>query len=150
MKVSLALLADAANVSREGKLNILGVFDTIHAKSFPVVHAQMKLVLRLEASAAELGNKHDVEIKLMDQEGGPVLGIKGQVTPRAVPAGHPLKMDQVVSLNNVTFKKAGRYEFAILIDNDQKTTVPLVVAELPKPAPGARPEEGEGEGGLLH
>ena len=60
MKVNLALLADGANVSREGKLNILGIFDTIHAGKFPVVHAQMRLVVRLEASSAELGAKQMV------------------------------------------------------------------------------------------
>lgn len=150
MKVTLALLADGANVSREGKLNILGVFDTIHAKSFPVAHAQMRLVLRMEASPAELGKKHDIEIKLMDEDGVAVLGIKGQVTPRGAPPGHPLKMDQVVSLNNVAFKKAGRYEFAILIDNDQKTTVPLIVSQIQQPGPGPEKESAEGGGDLIN
>ncbi len=31
MEVTLALLADSANVSADAKLNILGVFDTIFA-----------------------------------------------------------------------------------------------------------------------
>lgn len=150
MKVSLALLADAANVSREGKLNILGVFDTIHAKSFPVAHAQMRLVIRLEASPSELGAKHDIEIKLMDGDGAAVLGIKGQVTPRGKPGAQSLKMDQVVSLNNVTFKKAGRYEFAILVDNDQKAAVPLVVSEVQAPGSGSEGDKLEGGSDLIN
>jgi hypothetical protein len=31
VNVNLAVLCDAANVSREGKLNVLGEFDSIHA-----------------------------------------------------------------------------------------------------------------------
>jgi hypothetical protein len=108
----------------------------------------MKLVMRLEASHAELGIKHDIEIKLMDEDGGTVLGIKGQVTPKGAPPGQPLKMDQVVSLNNVTFKKAGRYEFAILIDNDQKTTLPLVISEMRKSV--VEPDEDIGGGPTQH
>jgi hypothetical protein len=150
MKVSLALLADAANVSREGKLNILGVFDRIHAKSFPVVHAQMKLVIRLEASPAEIGSKHNVEIKLLSENGEAVLGIKGQVELRGAPPGHPLRMDQVVSMNNVRFKTPGHYEFAILIDNDQKATVPLVVSEIRGKGLEVESDEGMSGGELLH
>ena len=38
MEVKVALLADGANVSREGKLNLLGIFDTLFARSFPTTH----------------------------------------------------------------------------------------------------------------
>src|SRR5919204_3250104 len=48
MRLSLALLADYANVSHDGKLNIMGIFGQIHAPQFPAVHAQMHLVLSLE------------------------------------------------------------------------------------------------------
>ena len=50
MELTLALLADYANISREGKLNIMGIFEQIFALSFPAVHAQLQLVLRLESS----------------------------------------------------------------------------------------------------
>jgi hypothetical protein len=49
MHVNLAVLCDAANVSREGKLNILGEFDSIHASSFPLTYPTMVLVVRMEA-----------------------------------------------------------------------------------------------------
>lgn len=50
MEVSLALLADYANVTREGKLNLLGLFDRIDARAVPWVHPQMQLVLQNERS----------------------------------------------------------------------------------------------------
>lgn len=136
MNVPFAVIADGANISREGKLNILGVFDTLFAKSFPVTHPEMKLVIRVEGSAAEIGSKHTIEIKLLSSEGEAVLGMKAEMVPRSGPGGKRFRMDQVVSLHNVVFKAAGQYEFAILIDSDQKATVPLAVREAPARAGG--------------
>ena len=55
MDVTLAVLADHANVSDQGKLNILGIFDRILASNFPAVHPQLHPVLRFSASPAERG-----------------------------------------------------------------------------------------------
>ncbi len=149
MKIPFAVIADGANVSREGKLNILGIFDTLFARKFPVTHPEMKLVMRLEASPAEAGSKHAIEIKLMDGEGGTVLDVKAEVVPRAVPGGRAMRMDQVVSLHNVTFKAPGKYRFAVLVDNDEKTSLPLAVSEAPVRAGGPGgplDEHGRGQG----
>ena len=56
MRVKLALLADSANVSREGKLNLLGIFDAIFARELPTSHPHMHLVLRFEALPADAGS----------------------------------------------------------------------------------------------
>src|SRR6266516_902993 len=63
MEVKLALLADGANVSREGKLNLLGIFDTLFARSFPTTHPQMQLVIRFEAAAHERSEEHTTELQ---------------------------------------------------------------------------------------
>lgn len=138
MEIPFAVIADGANVSREGKLNILGIFDTIHARSFPVTHAEMKLVLRVVADPEEAGVEHAIEIKLLDEQGGAVLGMKANVVPRSVPEGKPLKLDQVVSMHNVSFKKPGKYYFSIVVDGDQKTALPLTVVEASAPG-GTQP-----------
>ena len=52
MLVKLAVLADYANVTSDGKLNILGIFDRMNVLNLPAVHPQMNLVLRLEAHRA--------------------------------------------------------------------------------------------------
>src|ERR1700710_2993145 len=46
MHLSFALFADAANISQEGKLNILGVFDAVQCGTLPTVHPRGHLVLR--------------------------------------------------------------------------------------------------------
>ena len=68
MNVNLAVLCDAANVSREGKLNILGEFDSIHVATFPLVYPTMVLVVRLEAHPTEAG-EHSLKLHLVDEDG---------------------------------------------------------------------------------
>ena len=71
MEVDLAVIADAANVSQEGKLNILGVFDTIWAREFPFRHATMVLVVRVRADFTE-GGGHPLEVRLVDADGAQI------------------------------------------------------------------------------
>jgi hypothetical protein len=139
MQVPLALLADYANVSAEGKLNVMGAFDVINARRFPARHAQMHLVFRLEANPAEAGSKKSLEIKLMAEDGQMLLSLAAELTLEAkglVPIGETLRSNHIIGLQNVKFEKAGAYQFAILINEDVKAIVPLKVQELP-PAPQA-------------
>jgi hypothetical protein len=49
MEVTVAVLADYANVSQDGKLNIMGIFQEINATSLPFVLPQMYLVMSFSA-----------------------------------------------------------------------------------------------------
>src|SRR3990172_7620236 len=69
VEIKLALLADAANLSREGKLNILGAFTTISAVAVPARHPATQLVLNMDVSAAEAGTEKNMEIKLLGEDG---------------------------------------------------------------------------------
>jgi hypothetical protein len=80
MKITLAVLADYANITREGKLNILGIFDAINTQDFPVTHPQMQLVMRFEADVSEAGKAKKLEIKLMDDDGRTVCVLNGSFT----------------------------------------------------------------------
>lgn len=39
IEVTIGLVADYANVTREGKLNIVGTFDKIYAQNVPAQHS---------------------------------------------------------------------------------------------------------------
>jgi hypothetical protein len=133
VKVTLAVLADYANVSREGKLNIMGIFDQIRAARVPAQHPSMQLVLRIEAEQVELGREHKIEIRCMDSDGEDVFRIEGGFIPHRPPnplAGRPAGMNHVVGINNLTFKKFGGHTFSIFIDNDLKEQVPLELVKI--------------------
>jgi hypothetical protein len=131
MDVTLALLADYANVTAEGKLNILGTFDTIFASKFPTVHPQMQLILSLEAHPAEAGSRKALEIRLMTEDGRNVfsIGAEMQIPEAREPMGEMIKSNQIIGLQNVRFERPGSYQFAVLINGETKRTVALKVQE---------------------
>jgi hypothetical protein len=126
MQVKLAVLADYANVTGDGKLNILGIFDRINLLQIPAAHPQMHLVLRIEAHPAELERGHDVEIRLHDPEGTTIFEVRGEIVPRGEP-GQTVSTNQILTLNNLQLERVGNYRFVVLINNDVKSEIPLAV-----------------------
>jgi hypothetical protein len=126
MQVKLALLADYANVTAEGKLNILGIFDRISVQEIPAIHPQMHLILRLEAHPAERNRVHNVEIRLYDPDGQTVFEVKGDVMPQGH-SGQSIATNQILTLNNLQLDKSGGYTFVVLVNNDVKSELPLGV-----------------------
>lgn len=116
MKVTLAVLADYANITREGKLNILGVFDVIHAQNFPMTHPLMQLVMRFEADIAETGRTKKVEIQLMDADGKKVFALGGEFVIGPVKPGELYRSDHILTINNLKLEHDGDYRFDIFID----------------------------------
>jgi hypothetical protein len=127
--VTLALLADGANLSREGKLNILGVFDTIFARTLPTTHPQMQLVLRFEADSEDLGKTRNVEVQFVTPDGGVPFRVPIALATPAMRT-EPVRIDQVVSLTNVQLAAAGRHRFHVLIDGELAMVVPLNVEQI--------------------
>lgn len=132
MEVDLAVIADAANVSQEGKLNILGVFDTIWTREFPFRHAAMVFVVRMRADFTEQG-AHRMEVRLMDADGGQLFKAEGPMqVPGGVP-GRPLKPHVIMGLGGISFQKPGDYSFEVIVDGHHMKSVPLYVMDTPSP-----------------
>lgn len=137
MEVELAVIADGANVSQEGKLNILGIFDTIWAREFPFRHAAMVFVLRVRADFTDQG-AHRLEVRLMDADGGQLFKAEGPLqVPAGIP-GRPIKPHVIMGLAGITFQKPGDYSFEVMLDEGHLKSVPLYVMAAPQPP---RPEE---------
>jgi hypothetical protein len=132
MKVPLAVLCDAANVSREGKLNILGVFSALRAVQLPYVHPTLTLVVALEATYTERG-EHSVDIRLVDADGVELLKLDGRVNVQGERPGHPIVTQAILQLNNITFPHPGTYTVDILVDRRHERSVALEVHELVVP-----------------
>ena len=130
MKVPLALLADAANVS-EGKLNILGSFSVINARKFPTRHPEMKLVIRVEASPAEVGMEKKIEVAMLDEDGKRLMGVSADFTvPEPQNPGETVQIQTILGLRDTVFPKAGRYAIHVLINGNEEATVPLTLVLL--------------------
>lgn len=131
MDIRLAVLADGANVSREGKLNVLGVFDTLYARQFPCVHPHMALVLRFEAAPEEAGSTRQVEVQLVAADGRVLVSIPGAVTLQRHQLGERMVVDHVLAFTSTRFEAPGRYTFRVAVDGAVAAALPLRVEQLP-------------------
>jgi len=126
--VTMALLADAANMSQEGKLNILGTFNHINATTFPARHPEMQLVVRMEASPAEAGMQKKLEVKVLDMDGKQIGSYQGEFeVPSPAKPGERVHMQMIMRLVDTVFPEHGRYVFHVLIDGRTEKEVPLDV-----------------------
>ena len=130
MDVDLAVIADAANVSQEGKLNILGVFDTIWASTFPFRHSVMVFVLRFSADFTEQG-AHALEVRLMDADGEQLFKAEEPLQVMGGVPGRPIRPHVVMGLNGVTFQRPGDYSFEVMMAGRHMRSVPLHVVQAP-------------------
>ncbi len=137
MDLDFAVIADAANVSQEGKLNLLGVFDTIWAREFPFRHASMVFVLRVKADFTEEGS-HRLEVRLIDADGGQLFRAEGPLQVPAGSPGRPIRPHVVLGLSGVSFSRPGDFSFEVMLDGSHLASVPLYVMEAP-PRPAAHP-----------
>jgi hypothetical protein len=133
MEVDLAVVADAANVSQEGKLNILGIFDTIWGSHFPLRHGTMVFVVRVQGQFTEQG-EHRLELRLMDADGAQIFKAEGPLHIAGGRPGRPVRPHIILALNGVVFPNAGDYSFEVLIDGRPKRSVPLYVQAAPRPS----------------
>ena len=139
MEITLALLADAANVSTDGKLNILGIFNALGGSSFPVVHPQMALVLRFEATRAEEGRARPIELQLADSDGKKLFKIGAQLVVPAGTPGTPIRLNHILMLNGIQFPRPGDYVFNVLVGDDQKAAIDLKLVEVKQPLQPLQP-----------
>lgn len=128
MDVAFALLADAANVSREGKLNVLGAFDRIYGSTFPLTWPRMVLVTRFVVSPAEFGAEKSLEIITMDADGKRLGQATGKMKVPDRQSGRELKINHILPMA-MRFPAPGQYSIEILVNGEPKAAVPLEVVE---------------------
>ena len=127
MEVPLAVLADGANVSQEGKLNIFGVFNQLNLASFPVKYPHMTLVFQLQASPAEGGRSHQVVIHCMDEDGLKLFEATANLSVQMEDPAKSATINHLINLQMMEFQKDGDYSFNILVNNELKRSIPLAV-----------------------
>ena len=71
MDLEVFTLCDAA-ADYQGRLSILGIFDTIFAASLPALHPQCSVALRIRFSKVEEG-KHNLVLHIVDNDGNMII-----------------------------------------------------------------------------
>ncbi len=71
MNIQVAVLCDAAT-DDNGKLNLLGSFDTIYAPQLPAVHPQCAVALRVTFTAGDEG-QHKLALNFINADGRSIM-----------------------------------------------------------------------------
>ena len=133
MRLRLAVSADYANLSSDGKLNIMGVFHSISPLAFPAALSNGFLVLEWEAGPAEVGVQRTVKIAFVEPHGAEKVAVSAPVViPEAKRPGSPALFNQIVNVAGTPLERSGEHAFYILADNDEKGRVELFVNEPPE------------------
>jgi hypothetical protein len=127
MKIPLAFLADEANISQEGKLNVLGIFDRISAAQFPVVHPRMVFCFRVQMDFGDSGRSFPVQVLLLDGDNGVMFEAAGEITAPSVPINEFATANQVFALVGVQFPREGTYRFVVAIGGEEPYETPFLV-----------------------
>ncbi len=132
MNTQVAVLCDAAT-DDNGKLNLLGAFDTIYTQQLPAVHPQCSIALRVTFSNEDEGD-HQLRLNFVDADGGsimPSIDIPVQV---AMPGDSFFgTRNFIVNIQQLKFEAPGLYSIDISLDDRPQASIPLLVKHNPPP-----------------
>ncbi len=124
MEIEIFTLADFAQ-DNNSKLTIVGTFDSINSKQFPVQHPACSVACRLRFGIKEAGD-HNFKLRLIDATGKEVIQpIEGNINIGTPPNGQFASINMVINFNQLKFETAGRYSFELYLDGDWKSGLPL-------------------------
>lgn len=134
MNIQVALLCDAAT-DDNGKLNLLGAFDTIFARELPAIHPQCAVALRVTFFNGDEG-KRQLKLNLVDADGRSIM------PPIEIPVEVTLPEDMhfgtrnfIINIQQLKFAEPGLYSVDVTLDGQSQASIPLLVKHVPPPQP---------------
>ena len=132
MNIQVAVLCDAAT-DDNGKLNLLGAFDTIYAPQLPAVHPQCAVALRVTFMPGDEGERK-LGVNFINADGKPIMQGIDLPVPVALPDdAHFLTRNFIVNFQQLKFAEAGLYSVDIRLDNESQQGIPLLVRPMAGP-----------------
>ncbi len=130
MDIQVAVLCDAAT-DYKGKLNLLGTFNSVHARELPANYPQCSIVLRVVFKLVEEGS-HKLRINFVDEDGKfvmPSIELPFEVN---VPENDSFAYRNfILNIQRLKFEKFGQHAVDIAIDGRQEASIPLEVKQIP-------------------
>ncbi len=141
MNIQVAVLCDAAT-DDNGKLNLLGAFDTIYTQQLPAIHPQCSVALRVTFGHEDEGD-HQLRLSFVDADG------KAIMPPIPIPVKVTLPGDShfgtrnfIVNIQQLKFADPGLYSLDIALDEESHASIPMLIKYNPgHTPPGADPHK---------
>jgi len=133
MNIQVAVLCDAATEDN-GKLNLLGSFDTIYAPQLPAVHPQCAVALRVTFTAGDEGSRQ-LKLNFVNADGHAIMpSIEIPVAVTLPDDVHFATRNFIVNIQQLKFAEDGLYSVDVRLDDKSQASIPLLVKMLPQPA----------------
>jgi hypothetical protein len=133
MNIQVAVLCDAAT-DDNGKLNLLGSFDTIYAPQLPAVHPQCAVALRVTFMSGDEGDRK-LKLNFVDADGHSIMPpIEIPVIVALPDDAHFLTRNFIVNIQQLKFAEVGVYSVDVRLDDKSQAAIPLWVKNLPSRA----------------
>ena len=130
MIIQTAVICDAAT-DYQGKLNLLGAFDTISTIKMPAIHPQCSLALRVVFDRMEEG-QHLFKLKFVDDDGKMIIPQMEVPVPVQFPPDTNFSTRNIIiNIQNLKFERAGSYSLEVAADNHHLVSIPLSVRLVP-------------------
>jgi hypothetical protein len=134
MNIQVAVLCDAAT-DDNGKLNLLGAFDTIYTQQLPAVHPQCSIALRVTFSHEDEA-AHKLRLNFVDADGHSIMpGIDIPVEVVLPGDSHFGTRNFIVNIQQLKFENPGLYSIDVSLDGQTQSSIPLLVKHNPPPTP---------------
>jgi hypothetical protein len=129
MEIEIFTLCDYAQ-DNNGKLIIVGTFDSIQSKIFPAKHPACSIACRLRFSKKEHG-PHSISVRFIDQENNELVQpLEAELMIHPPKIGEHSTINFVINYNNIEFKNPGRYSFELYLDGEWTSGLPLYLSKL--------------------
>lgn len=126
MDLEVLTLCDAA-ADYQGRLSILGVFDTIFATQLPAAHAQCAVAVRMRFKKVETGN-HKLTLHIVDYDGNMVIpALNGEFQIQLGAQDQQGAINLILNLQGLIFKSYGSYAVNLAIDGREIGSLPFAV-----------------------
>ena len=130
MNIEAFLLCDCAT-DQQGKLNVLGAFDSIYARKMPTVHPACTVAARIRFERIEEG-EHKVSIAVIDEDGKAIVPrLNGKISVRAREDVGSSVVNLILHLQRLKFENYGEYRIDLAIDGKVEASLPFSVREVP-------------------
>lgn len=132
MKVELFCVCDFASADAGGKLNIIGVFDTIHAEETPFTQNLFSVAGRVRFEESEVGPKR-FKLTILDSEGKPIVQpLEAAVDVNRAPGETTAIAQIALLLSHIRLPRFGQYRIEMEIENIPAASTVLNVRK-PRP-----------------
>ena len=131
LRIEIFALCESAS-DQNGRLSILGTFETIQSLQFPVILHQAVVVLRVRFWPTE-SRQHKVRMMFNDPDGRQVLSpVESDLTLQPPNEDQSAAYNLLLHVRDLRLQAAGEHAIDFFLNDNLQGRLPLIVLPLPR------------------